>query len=269
MKRIALYIFVLLIIVIWVFPVFWLLVTSLKLEKDVMTQSFVIFKKMPTLKNYVQAFSRSKILIWLENSIIVSIAVMIFTVFLDSTIAYALSRLKFPGRDFIFWFILAGMMVPFQILIVPLYVHFARFNLVNTLTAMILPRLAFPIGVFILKQFFQEIPYEMEEAAFIDGAGRLKIFSSIIIPLGKAAIITVLILSFIQAWNDFLWPLIIASDTVKYTITVGIANFQGIYGTQYSLIMAGAVIASLPQIIAFLIFRDHIVKGIAMTGLKG
>ena len=110
---------------------------------------------------------------------------------------------------------------------------------------------------------------ELEEAAFIDGSGRFRIFTMIIIPLGKSAMATVLILSFIQAWNDFLWPLIVISDTVKYTITVGIANFQGIHGTEYSLIMSGAVIASIPQFIYYFIFRKKIVAGIAMTGIKG
>jgi ABC-type glycerol-3-phosphate transport system permease component len=268
-KKFLLYLFILFLIVVWIFPVFWLVVTSLKLEQDVVTRTLTIFNKPPTIQNYIDAMASTRIANWMFNSIVVSLATMVFTVFVDATIAYALARIRFRGRKVIFWVVLAGMMVPFQVLVIPLYLHFNTLGLINTLTAMILPRLALPIGVFILKQFFEGIPHELEEAAVIDGAGRFVQFWSIIIPLGKAALVTVLILSFIQAWNDFLWPLIVASETIKYTITVGIANFQGVYGTEYSLIMAGAVIASLPQIIAFLVFREHIVKGIAMTGLKG
>ena len=194
---------------------------------------------------------------------------MLLTIAVDCPIAYAFAKIKFKGRNILFWLVMASMMVPFQVLIVPLYLQFNKFGLVNTLTAAILPRVALPIGIFILKQFYEEIPIALEEAAFIDGATRFRIFSTIIIPLGKAAMTTVIILSFINAWNDFLWPLIVINDTIKYPITVGIANFQGTHGTQYSLIMAGAVIASLPQLIFFLIFRRKIIDGIAMTGIKG
>jgi multiple sugar transport system permease protein/raffinose/stachyose/melibiose transport system permease protein len=183
-------------------------------------------------------------------------------------IAYALARIPFRGSSALFIFVLAGMMVPFEALIIQLYLEFNALGLINTFAAIVLPRLAMPIGVFILTQFFKEIPLALEEAAYIDGAGRWTIFTSIVIPNGKSALVTVMILSFINAWNDFLWPLVVASDSVKYTITVGIANFQGTHGTEYSLIMAGAVVASLPLIVLFLAFRDQIVKGIALTGMK-
>ncbi|HRV24649.1 MAG TPA: carbohydrate ABC transporter permease, partial [Sphaerochaeta sp.] len=126
-----------------------------------------------------------------------------------------------------------------------------------------------PIGIFILKQFYEGIPGELEEAAFIDGAHRFRIFLRIILPLGQSAMATVIILSFINTWNDFLWPLIVVNDTIKYPITVGIANFQGTHGTQYSLIMAGALVASVPQIIFYIFFRKKIIAGIATSGIKG
>ncbi len=269
MKKALLFLFMVVVIAVWFFPVFWLVVTSLKLEQDVVSRTLTLFNKPPTIANYIKALRSTHIGNWMLNSIIVSLATMVFTLAVDAPVAYALARIRFPGRKVIFWIILAGMMVPFQVLIIPLYLHFNTLGLINTLTAMVLPRLALPIGVFILKQFFEGLPRELEESAVIDGAGRLVQFSRIIVPLSQAAVVSVLILSFIEAWNDFLWPLVVASRTVKYTITVGIANFQGVYGTEYSLIMAGAVIASLPQIIAFVIFREHIVKGIAMTGIKG
>lgn len=256
-------------IFIWVFPLIWLVITSLKLENEVVTKTFTFWPPNPTFANYTKAFTSTNILSWLKNSVIISTVTMLLTIAVDCPIAYAFAKIKFKGRNILFWLVMASMMVPFQVLIVPLYLQFNKFGLVNTLTAAILPRVALPIGIFILKQFYEEIPIALEEAAFIDGATRFRIFSTIIIPLGKAAMTTVIILSFINAWNDFLWPLIVINDTIKYPITVGIANFQGTHGTQYSLIMAGAVIASLPQLIFFLIFRRKIIDGIAMTGIKG
>jgi ABC-type sugar transport system, permease component len=256
-------------ILIWVFPLIWLFITSLKLENEVVTKTFTFFPQHPTWANYLKAFTSTNILRWMLNSLIISAVTMVLTVIVDCPIAYAFAKIKFPGRNILFWFVMASMMVPFQVLIVPLYLQFNAFGLVNTLTAALLPRVALPIGIFILKQFYEEIPSALEEAAFIDGASRFRIFNTVIIPLGKAAMTTVVILSFINAWNDFLWPLIVINDTVKYPITVGIANFQGTHGTQYSLIMAGAVVASLPQLVFFLVFRRKIIDGIAMTGIKG
>jgi multiple sugar transport system permease protein/raffinose/stachyose/melibiose transport system permease protein len=160
-------------------------------------------------------------------------------------------------------------MVPFQVLIIPLYLQLNKFGLINNLLSVVLPRISLPIGVFILKQFFEGIPNALEESAFIDGATRFKIFHSIILPLGSSALATVTILSFITCWNDFLWPLIAMNDTAKYTVTVGIANFQGTHGTQYALILSGAVLASIPQFILYIIFRKQIIAGVAMTGIKG
>lgn len=261
--------FEVLLILVWVFPLVWMVITSLKLESEVVTRNFTFWPENPTFFNYEKAFTSTYILRWLVNSLFISVFTMVLTVAVDAPIAYALAKIHFKGSNVLFWIVMAGMMVPFQVLIVPLYLQFNSYGMINSLVAAALPRVALPIGIFILKQFFEGIPDALEEAAFLDGAGRGRIFFEIILPLGKAALTTVIILSFINAWNDFLWPLIIINDSVKYPITVGIANFQGTHGTQYSLIMAGAAVASLPQLIFFLIFRRKIIDGIAMTGIKG
>jgi len=269
MKKTLRNILIWIMIIIWVVPLVWLLVTSLKVEQDVVTDKLTIFTKMPTLANYRKAFETTPIGQWLLNSLIVSAASTVLTLAVDSTMAYALSRIRFRGRKALFIFVLAGMMVPFEALIIQLYLEFNALGLLDTLWAIILPRLALPIGVFILVQFFNGIPDALEEAAYIDGASRFTVFKDIILPLGKSAMVAVAIISFISAWNDFLWPLIVVSESSRYTVTVGIANFQGTTGTEYSLIMAGAMIASLPQIIMYMFFRKDIVQGIAMTGIKG
>lgn len=256
-------------LIIWIFPLVWMVITSIQLESDVISESLRLWPENPTFENYQKAFRSTQILRWMLNSVVVSISAMVLTLIVDAPIAYAFAKIDFPGKQILFWAVMAGMMVPFQVLIIPLYQQFNAFGIVNTLAGTMLPRLALPVGIFILKQFFEGIPTALEEAAFIDGANRYRVFGSIILPLGKAAMATVVILSFISAWNDFLWPLIIVSDTAKYTITVGIANFQGTHGTDYALIMSGALIASIPQFIFYAFFRKRIIEGIAMSGIKG
>jgi multiple sugar transport system permease protein/raffinose/stachyose/melibiose transport system permease protein len=246
-----------------------MVLTSLHLEDEVVAKTFHFFPQHPTLANYIKAFTSTYILNWLLNSIVIAGLTMVMTLIVDAPIAYAFAKIKFKGRNILFWMVMAGMMVPFQVLIIPLYLQFNSYGLINNFMAAVLPRVSLPIGIFILKQFFEGIPDALEESAFIDGANRFKIFRSIILPLGSSALATVTILSFINSWNDFLWPLIVLNDTEKYTITVGIANFQGSHGTQYALILAGAVIASVPQFIFYVIFRKQIVESIALSGIKG
>ncbi len=258
-----------LVLIIWIFPLLWMGITSLHIEEALVSKDFHFLPKDATFFNYYKAITSSYILKWLLNSLFASFLTMILTLIVDAPIAYAFAKIKFKGKNILFWLVMAGMMVPFQVLIIPLYLQFNSYHLINSLLAVVLPRISLPIGVFILKQFFDGIPDSLEESAFIDGASRFRIFLSIIIPLGSSALATVTILSFINCWNDFLWPLIAINDTAKYTITVGIANFQGTHGTQYALIMSGAVIASIPQFIFYLFFRKKIVEGIAMSGIKG
>ena len=193
-------------LIIWIFPLVWMVITSIQLESDVISESLRLWPENPTFENYQKAFRSTQILRWMLNSVVVSISAMVLTLIVDAPIAYAFAKIDFPGKQILFWAVMAGMMVPFQVLIIPLYQQFNAFGIVNTLAGTMLPRLALPVGIFILKQFFEGIPTALEEAAFIDGANRYRVFGSIILPLGKAAMATVVILSFISAWNDFLWP---------------------------------------------------------------
>ena len=144
-----------LVLVLWLLPILWLIITSLKLEQHVVTETFSVFSVMPTFQNYMKAFSSTYILNWLLNSTVVSLSTMILTLAVDAPIAYAFARINFPGKQILFWAVMAGMMIPFQVLIIPLYLQFNTYGIVNTLAAAILPRLALPIGVFILKQFYE------------------------------------------------------------------------------------------------------------------
>lgn len=175
----------LLFILIWVFPLLWMVITSLKLEEEVITRTFSFWPSHPTFANYIKAFTSTYIVNWMGNSFIVSLMAMLLTLIIDAPIAYAFAKIRFKGRNILFWAVMGGMMVPFQVLIVPLYLQFNSFGLINTLAAAYLPRIALPIGIFILKQFYEGIPSDLEEAAFIDGASRYRIFAQIILPLGQ------------------------------------------------------------------------------------
>ena len=259
----------LLFITLWVFPLAWMLITSLKLEEEVITKTFTFWPQNPSLANYIKAFTSTYIINWMGNSFVVSLFAMLLTLAVDAPIAYAFAKIPFRGRNILFWLVMGGMMVPFQVLIVPLYLQFNSYGLVNTLAAAYLPRIALPIGIFILKQFYEGIPTDLEEAAFIDGANRARIFFKIIVPLGQSAMATVIILSFINAWNDFLWPLIVITDNRKQTIQQALANFVGQLQINWSDLLAMTTIAIIPVIIVFLAFQRFFFSGIAAGSVKG
>jgi multiple sugar transport system permease protein len=189
------------------------------------------------------------------------------TVVLASLAAYAFSRISFRGSGVLFWIILAGIMIPGQVLIVPLFTPMQSFGMVDTYWGIILPQIASPFAVFIFKQFFDGIPRDYEEAALMDGANRLRAYWQIVMPLARPAIATVAILTFVASWNNFLWPFIVVTDTKMMTVPVGLATVQTSYGIRYAQIMASAILGGLPAVIIFLFFQRQIVEGLA-GGLK-
>jgi len=192
------------------------------------------------------------------------------TVILASLAAFAFSRIPFRGRNVLFWIILAGIMVPGQMLIVPLFTQMQTFGLVDTYWGVILPQITSPIAVFIFKQYFDGIPPELEESAIIDGASRLRVYWRIWMPLAGPAIAAVAIFSFVISWNNFLWPFIVISSNSMMTVPVGLATVQTSFGIRYAQIMASAILGGIPVLVVFLFFQRHIVRGIAGTGgLKG
>jgi multiple sugar transport system permease protein len=186
---------------------------------------------------------------------------------LASLVGYALSRIPFRGRAMVFWLIMAGIMIPVEALVVPLFYEVNSLNLVNTYAGIILPQLASPVAVFIFKMYFDGIPREFEEAAIIDGASRLHVYWRIWMPLSRPAVATVAILAFIASWNNFLWPLIVITGSTMMTIPVGLSTVQSSYGIQYAQIMASTVLAALPMLVVFAFFQRQIVEGVS-GGIK-
>jgi multiple sugar transport system permease protein len=261
--RVAVFVVLFLVSAVWVVPLAWALDTSLKPEGETITVPPNWLPSQWTADAYFKVLSEGNLPQWLLNSFITTTIIMVVTVILASLVAFALSRMRFRGRTWVFWLILAGIMVPSEALIVPLFYEINSMNLVNTYWGIILPQLTSPVAVFIFKQYFDGIPKDFEEAAILDGASIFRVYWQIWMPLSRPAIATVAILAFIGAWNNFLWPLIVVTSTNMMTVPVGLVTIQSSYGLRYAQIMAGAVMAALPMLIVFALFQRQIVEGMS------
>lgn len=202
------------------------------------------------------------------NSVFVSFMITLLQLLTCSLAAYAFARLKWPGRDNVFLTYLGTMMVPGQVTMIPVFILFKTFGIIDTYIALILPAAFSAYGTFMLRQYFMSIPNALEEAAFIDGATRFQILFQIIIPLAKTALSTLAIFVFLYAWNDFMWPLIVINSDSKKTLPIALQGFQSTYGSQYHLIMAASLIVLIPVIVIFIVGQKYITRGIMMTGMK-
>jgi multiple sugar transport system permease protein len=226
-----------------------------------------------TLDNYAYILNAPDVFIgrWYLNSIVITTSVTLLVLVLSTITAYGFARLRFPGRNFLFYICLSTLMVPFQATLLPIYLMMRDFHLLNTYWAIILPPLASVFGTFLLRQFFLSFPRELEEAAIVDGCGKLSVLWRIILPNSSSALVAVAVITFLGVWNDVFWPLIALSDQQMYTLPMGLALLnQEYYGTPGPGVgMAAGVLGSIPILIFYFIFQRRIVEGIAMTGLKG
>ena len=253
--------------ILWLIPLAWALDTALKPESETTIIPLTWLSAHFTLQAFASTLGSSDLPRWYFNSILTSAAISVVTVVLASMAAYAFSRIPFRGRGVLFWIILAGIMIPGQVLIVPLFALMQSLRLVDTYPGIILPQIASPFAVFIFKQFFDGIPHDYDEAALMDGASRLRVYWQVLLPLARPAVATVAILTFVASWNNFIWPFIVITDTKMMTIPVGLATVQTSYGIRYAQIMASALLGGLPAVIVFLFFQRQIVEGLA-GGLK-
>jgi multiple sugar transport system permease protein len=251
-----------------VFPFVWMVATSVKPEPEVITYPPHLFPHQWTLESYINIWPSIGFGRLALNSIVFAGGVTAISLFLDSMTAYALARLRFPGREILFWLVLATLMVPFQVLLIPVYVEVYNLGWLDTLFGLIIPRATNGFGIFMLRQFFSGLPREYDEAARLDGASEWFIYRRITLPLSVPALMTLGIFHFTFNWNDFLWPLVITSSADMRTIPAGLALFTGQHEVQYSLLMAGAVLTMLPLLIAFIFLQRYFVQGISLTGFK-
>lgn len=254
----------------WLLPFLWAVATAFKTETDAASgDGSWIGASGVTTEAFTAILSQGNVYLWAFNSLWTSIAVTLITLAISALAAYAFSRMDFAGRKGLFVAILASIVIPPQVLIIPLFYEMLAFNMIDTHWGLILPQVVAPAMVFILKRFFDAIPIELEDAARVDGAGRLRIFWSIVLPLSRPILASVAIFVFIGAWNNFLWPFLVINDTSLMTLPVGLQTVISAYGVQYAQVMAQAVLAALPLIIIFMIFQKQIVKGVATSGFGG
>jgi multiple sugar transport system permease protein len=221
------------------------------------------------LTGYVHLFQEAPVLRWLLNSTIVAGIAVASHLALCSLAGYGFARLKFAGRSIGFFLMVATIMIPTQLLMIPTYIMFSKLGLVDTLAAAFVPWLATAFGIFLMRQFFLSLPVELEDAARIDGCSTFGVFWRIVLPLAKPALATLTIFTLLGAWNDLIWPLIAISNEHWYTIQLGLATFQGVHRTEWSLLMSGNVLATMPLIVAFLFAQRQFVATMTFSGLKG
>lgn len=263
---------VILLALLWLAPLLWVFGLSFKPNLALQARTDVGFMFQPpfTGKNYVNILGTSAVFRWIWNSAVVSIGQTLLVLVLASLAGYGFARTEFPGKRWLFALVLAGLAVPEQAVVVPLHRMFAGLELHNTYTALILPRLAGPFGLYLMTQYFKAIPKELEEAAMLDNASRLKVFLRIILPLSLPAQATLAIFTFLTAWNDYLWPLVSATRPNMYTLTLGLASTQTNFAQSEGLgyLMAQAVFAGLPIFVIYLFFQKYIVAAVAGTTVR-
>jgi len=249
------------------FPFLWMVSTSLASDADVFATPPKLFNS--DLSSYRTLLADFPIIRWAINSAVIAVIGTTLQVLTSAMAAYGFARLQFKGREVLFALYLATLMVPFQVLVVPLFIETRMLGLVDKFPALLLPSIAWPFGVFLFRQAFRALPKELEEAAFVEGAGHWKVFWRIVLPLSKPVLATGIVLSFMGIWNAFLWPLVAVNSPELMTLPLGLANLQGRFVTEWNLVLAGATLSVIPIVAVYLFVQRYVIEGVASTGIKG
>jgi len=270
-QRAILYAILTFIAIIVLIPLFWMFATSIKPKNQLFTKDVQWWPTTPTLDNYNTLLNNpsTPIVSWFTNSVLIAVIVTVLVLAVDSLAAYAYARMDFVGRNVLFKLLLFTLFLPGILFLVPNFLTVNALGLRNNYLGVILPALAGVFGVFFMRQFFETIPKELEEAAHIDGANTFQTFSRIALPLAKPALATLGVITFLGSWNDFLWPLLILQDRSLQTLPIGLRSLQGSYTSEYGLMMAGAVVAAVPVLILYVVLQRFIVASVASSGIKG
>jgi multiple sugar transport system permease protein len=259
-----------------IFPFFWLVVTSLETPSEALHFPPVLIPHAIRFANYSDALASAPFVRFMINSAVVAVATVLCNLVLCTLAGYAFARFRFLGRTALFAVIMATLMVPFQVTMIPQFiitkwlgVHVLAGVGINHIGALILPNAATAFGIFFLRQFFRTLPLEYEESARVDGASRLTVLTRIVLPLAAPPLATLAALTFLDSWNNFLWPLIAITSTNQMTLPLGLATFQGAHATEWTLLMAGNVMSLIPMLIVFFIAQRYFIRSVAATGLAG
>lgn len=267
-KKILSIIGMLLVLFIIAFPFLWLIISSFKYEKDIISFPPRIFADEYTLDNYIKVWSTIPLLDYIKNTVIFAGGTVITSIFFDSLAGYAFARMNFKGKSVLFYFILLTMMIPFQVFMIPLFIQVNLLGLLDTYAGLIIPRMTTAFGIFMMRSFFVTLPASLEEAARIDGLNEFGIFWKIMLPLSKPTLLSLVIFTLMNSWNDLLYPLILTSSSKMRTLPAGLALFTGQNISFYGPVMAGTVISMLPLLIIYIFAQKYFVQGTAMSGMK-
>src|SRR3954471_10849480 len=256
--------------VVFLLPFLWMLSTSLKPDSQLYAYPPIWIPNPLEWSNYPKTVTFVPFFLYLRNTLIISLSSMVGVVFSSALAAYSLARIRWPGRQVLFLLTIATLMLPYQVTLIPVFLVFKNLGWVGDFRPLILPQFfGFAYYIFLLRQFFMSVPMELSEAAYIDSANEWRIFWSVVLPLAKPALATVAVFQFIRSWTDYLNPLIYLNDQNLYTLQLGLQQYSSQYGREWGLLMAAAVLISLPPIIIFFLTQRTFVQGVTLTGIKG
>ena len=254
--------------VIMMFPIYWMFATAVRPKDELFSGTAGLVPSSFVWGNFGEAITRTPFVSWSGNSLLIAVVAVAITVTLNLLCGYAFAKFRFVGRDVLFVGVLSALMIPIQVIIVPLFLIIAELGLLNSAWGVILPRAAEAFGIFMVRQFMVSIPDDLLEAARIDGASELTIFLKIVVPLSKPIIAVLVIFTFMWRWNDFALPLVVLMDQERFTVQLGLNILRGQFNTEWTLIMGIALLSLLPMVTIFVFFQRYFVQGIAGTGLK-
>lgn len=252
-----------------VYPFLWLILSSFKQETDIIRYPPKTWPQLFTLVQYIRVWKKLPLLRMFMNTLAFSLFTTVFNCLLCSMGGYAFARMQFRGKNVLFALVMISMMIPFQVFMIPLYIEEFKLGILNSFTGLILPRLTWPLGIYMMRSFFVSLPKSLEEAARIDGAGEYRIFGQIMLPLCLPAFLTIGIMTLVNNWNELAYPLILTNTAEMRTLSVGLAMFVGQRVIEYGATLAAASISLLPLLVIYAFLQKYFIKGVVMSGLKG
>jgi len=254
---------------IFLIPVLWVICSSFKAPGELFSWPPSLFGRQPSLNNYILAMEKGDFGRYFANTVFVSVMATVFTICLNVMAGYVFAKYKFAGDSFLFAMVLATLMVPLEVIMIPVFKVIVSTHLYNRLWGLIVPAMSSPTAVFLARQYYIGIPDDYMEAARIDGASEFGIFTRIILPLAKPVVSVLFIFSFMWRWNDYLWPKLVINSKAKYTIQLALANYSGEYSVDWNSLLAMSVISMIPVLLVFIILQDQIMGGLTAGGVKG
>lgn len=268
LSRFGIYLLIILLCVFYLLPIVWVAISSFKDGSELFRYPPTLLPEKPTINNYIIALEEANFSLFFKNSFFVAVMSTLLTVVINTMAGYAFSKYRFKGDTFIFLFFICTMMLPLEVLMIPIFQMVQKVGFYNNFLGLIIPPAATPMGVFIIRQYFFSVPNELMEAARIDGASETHIFLRLMLPLAKPVMSVLAIFSFMWRWNDYMWPLVVIRDPELYTVQLALANYSGEYTVDWNSLLAMSVVTMIPVLIIFLIFQKQFIKGMVTAGMK-